>query len=116
MPIKALEGLAPEWYTPKGQDKDSAPTRFRVKPLNGYEYGEVSDYLTIDGGRFFIRNEGRDRCLKYGVVDWENFSNSTGKVDFDPENLAMIPHVVRVELVTRIMEISSLSEDQKKTS
>ena len=116
MGIKALSGLVPEWYTPAGQEDDPTPTRFRLRPLNGSEYGEVADYIDMVGGRIFIRNAGRDLCLKTALLDWENFEGFDGPLEFSMNAIDLIPHTLRVELVNRILEISTLGEEQVKNS
>jgi len=113
MKIAALEGLTPTWFTPPDQDTD-APVRFRIRPLNGSEFGEVSDYLTLQSGRYYIKNAGRDVALNLALVDWENFNDSKGPVAFSREAIARIPYPVRVALVSQILELSSLPEEHAK--
>ncbi len=111
--IKALEGFAPEWWTPEGQEQQN-PTRFKIRPLDGAEYGEVADHLSVEGTRFFISAKGREVALRYGLEDWENFANSKGPIEFSEENKRYIPTKIRGLIVTRIMKISQLSGDEVK--
>jgi hypothetical protein len=90
MSIKATEGLAPEWYTPPGQDDDPNPARFHIKPLNGAEFGEVADYLEITPAGALIRHAGRERALALGLIE------------------------IRTHIVTRIINISYMGEDAEK--
>lgn len=115
MAIKALEGLAPEWYEPPGQAGDDYPTRFKIRPLDGAEFGEVADYVTMtEDGVPMIRAAGRDRCLKMALLDWEHFTGVGGPVEFSAANMRLIPHDVRVGIVNRVLMISTLTEDQEK--
>jgi hypothetical protein len=113
MAIRALEGMAPEWYAPEGNTDDA--TRFKIRPLDGAEFGEIADYVTIrDSGHPMILAAGRDRCLKMALLDWENFNNQAGAVKCTPHNMRLIPHEYRVAIVNRILAISTLSEDEEK--
>jgi len=114
--IRALEGFAPEWYTPPGQDDSEPVTRFRIRPLDGAEYGEVADYVEIDDGQVMILSSGRNLCLQRGLLDWEHFSDSNGPVKFSQANARLIPHEYRMQLVARILTISNLDRDQEKNS
>jgi hypothetical protein len=105
--------MAPEWYSPEGDTADA--TRFKIRPLDGAEFGEIADYVTIrEGGQPMILAAGRDRCLKAALIDWENFNDLTGPVKFTPHNMRRIPHEYRVAIVNRILAISTLSEDEEK--
>lgn len=114
MGIKALEGLVPAWYTPIGQDDDDKPTRFKLKPLNGDQYAEVMDHFRVEEERLHVKAAGQKICLKHALVDWENFADSSGDVEFLPTNFRLIPYSQRTELVTHIMLKSALSEEQEK--
>jgi hypothetical protein len=115
MSIKATEGLAPEWYTPPGQDDDPNPARFHIKPLNGAEFGEVADYLEITPAGALIRHAGRERALALGLIGWEGFTDRTGKaMPFSTANAKLIPHEIRTHIVARIINISYMGEDAEK--
>ena len=114
MGIRALENLVASWYTPEGQDEEN-PTRFKCKPLDGEQYGNiVGHFARGENGGLTISGEGHKLCLRYGLEDWENFDDSSGPVKCFPANHRLIPFSIRNELVTHILEISSLSEEQEK--
>ena len=114
MPINAIEGLAPEWYTPPGQDEEN-PTRFKVRPLDGAEFGEVADAVKFtDTGSPYITSAGRDRALVLALTDWENFNDSKGPMLYTRNNMRLIPHETRVAIVNRILAISTLTGEQEK--
>lgn len=114
MGIKALENLVGCWYTPEGQD-DETTTRFKCRPLDGEQYGNVVGHFSRgENGGLTISGEGHKICLRYGLEDWENFNNANGEVKCFAANHRLIPFAVRNELVTHILEISSLSGEQEK--
>ena len=119
MGIQALEGLVPAWHTPAGQVEDdpaNPPTRFKCKPLDGDEYAEVADHVRLVNGLPRITATGQKLCLMYGLVDWENFKDSSGKVEFMAGNFRLIPYLERTALTSHIFNVSSLSGEQEKNS
>ncbi len=114
MSIQALAGLLPAWYTPKGQDDDDKPTRFKVRPLDGEQYGDVAEHVGVVNGAVRLSSRGISQCLKHALIGWENFTGVDGDVAFFAANFRLIPYLIRVELATHIFIISSLSEEQEK--
>ncbi|MBT6455967.1 MAG: hypothetical protein HOK37_10570 [Gammaproteobacteria bacterium] len=110
--IKAIEGLNPQWYQPKGQQGEN-PTTFRIRPLDGAEFGEIADFLTMENNQVFITNKGRSRCLDLALLDWANFNDSKGAVVFNMDNMRLIPHPIRSELASRIINISTLTGEEE---
>lgn len=111
----ALAQLSPTWYTPVGQSDDDEKTEFRLKPLDGDEYGELADHMRLENGVLRITAEGLRQGLRLGLVDWRNFTTTNGEtLEFSRVNFRFIPYNVRADLVSRIVEISQLSEDTEK--
>ncbi len=112
MSIKALSGIAPEWFAPK-QDDEENPTRFKIKPLSGIEHLEVLS--NCDG--YLLTGKGITAALKSGVVDWENFNDVDGnEIEFSFSKFGLIPALVVNELADRIMELSTLRDKERKNS
>lgn len=112
MAMTAISGLEPEWYTPNQPD-DGAPTEFLLKPLNGMEYAAVLVHSNAAGG---VSIQGVREAIRYGLIDWKNFNDADGKaVPFSQLNSSRINAVTLLELADKILEISELTGDQKKT-
>ncbi len=114
MSIRAIEGLVPAWYTPAGQD-DVAPARFKLRPLDGEQYGDVADHVGVINDDVRISSKGIGICLRHALVDWDNFEGSDGPVPFSIHAQRLIPYTVRAELATHVFVASGVSDDQKKT-
>jgi len=110
--IKAIEGLSPQWYEPKGQKREPKTT-FRIRPLDGEEFGEIADFLSVENGQVFVTNKGRSRCIELALVDWANFNDSKGAVVFNMDNMRLIPHPIRSELASKIINISTLTGEEE---
>jgi len=118
MTIKALNPIAPFWYTPRREEGDPHPTRFKIKGLNGTEHGYIVPELIIDPiGRNIsdIGGRGIELALAYGLTDWENFANGAGPVAFNPANFGVLDHALRVELAWKIITASHVQPEEKKT-
>ncbi len=114
MAIKALAGITPEWYTPSGQEKDAVKTRFKIRPLDGGEYAEIMDAVELKNGVVRVTHAGRERALSMALVAWENFSNKDGELKFNQDNMRLIPFAERTDIVTRIINISNLTDEEVK--
>lgn len=110
--INALEGFTPEWYTPKGQAEDTQQTSFQVRPLDGEQLTNLQ--LMLDGNKF--TGESVTYALSVGLVDWKNFKGASGDVPFTLINQRKIPMVNRIDIASKIFDISILSEGQLKNS
>ena len=118
MTIKALNPVAPFWYTPIGELSAQNPTKFKIRGLDGTEQGYVIPELTLDTiGRTISGMTGRglELTLSYGLLDWQNFANDKGPVAFVAQNFNLIDHATRVELAMQILTASYVSEAEKKT-
>jgi len=113
MTIRALEGFVPTWYTPAGQD--GIVTRFKLKPLDGEEYGDVAEHFSFEDGMLKLSNQGMKNALAHGLVGWENFTTEAGAIDFSQAYFKTIPYYVRQDLAREIVLRSDLSPGEKKT-
>jgi hypothetical protein len=117
---KAQNPFAPEWYTPAEDQGKENPTRFKVRGLNGAEMGYVQPEMILDtsGPQAMLSGltgKGLDLTLKHGLLDWENFDNDSGALKFSPHNFSLIPLTLRTELALKIISMSFVSEEEKKT-
>lgn len=118
MAVKALNPIAPRWYTPKSEEGSENPTRFKIRGLNGNEQGYVWPELVVDNELKTVTGmtgKGLELALRYGLVDWENFSNDQGPVAFSVQNFAFIDYGLRTELAMVIVAASYVTPEEKKT-
>ena len=115
MAIRALEGLVPTWFTPPGQDEGAPVTRFKLQPLDGEQYADVASYMSIKGGKLKLDGQGGRVCLQHGLVGWDNFEDSNGPIEFLPMNFRLIPFLVRTQIISEIIRLAELSDEEKKT-
>ena len=118
MAIKALNPVSPRWYTPRAEEGQENPTRFKIRGLNGTEQGYVWPELKVDDELKTVTGmsgKGLELALRYGLVDWENFANDKGPVAFSPQNFPYIDYGLRAELAMCIVAASYVSLDEKKT-
>lgn len=118
MSVRALTGLAPEWYTPDDQKDDERPTRYKIKPLDGLQFLEVAANGEIaPDGSFTPNHAGRLLLLRYGIKDWENVDDAAkdGKpLKFNLARIKFLPVPHLVELSNVLLERSALgAQDQK---
>lgn len=118
MALKALNPLAPSWYTPRSELDAPNPTRFKIRGLDGTEQGYLVPELTLNPQLRTVTGmtgKGLELALSYGLLDWENFANDKGPVPFVPGNFNLIDYPTRVELAMRILTASYLQDEEKKT-
>jgi hypothetical protein len=115
--LKALNPLTPEWYTPKSDEGNDSPTRFKIRPLSGVEGMDLELFRDVEGN---TRISGRSAkmILRHGLSDWENFGSDADKLDFKPgnpdENIARLPMAIADELVAEIFRRTVMQETERK--
>lgn len=117
--INSLNIGVPVWYTPVSErEVVGAPLRFKIKPLDGLQYLEVSsDSKADDEGNFLLTGSAYKLVAMYGIVSWENFyDNSGAEIVFSKDKIKLIPVTVLMELVSEILRASSLNGEQQKNS
>lgn len=120
MGLQALNLTAREWFTPPGQDDDN-PTRFEVQGLSGSQQAMLAPELGEVGDRdFILPGRAVNMLLRFGLVNWENFNDDKGPIDFIPgdatANQDRIPYSLQAQLAAHIFRISQMSADVKKKS
>jgi hypothetical protein len=114
--MRALNPFAPFWYTPVADQGEEHPTRFKIRGLNGTEVGYVGPEFILDNGTISgLTGKGLEMTLKYGLLDWENFENDSGKIAFNRANFGLIPYEVQAEIAMNIIAASYAKEEAKKT-
>jgi len=118
MTIKAMNPIAPFWYTPRSEEGTPNPTRFKIRGLNGTEHGYIVPELILNPMERKIADmsgRGQELALAYGLMDWENFANGAGPVAFSPANFGLIEYALRSELAWQIITASHPQPEEKKT-
>lgn len=109
MAIVGITDLAPYWFTPT-QEESETPTRFKLKPLDGFETLEVSAEV---GARRVAA--AQKLAVKYGLVDWENFCDESGNnIKFSRENFRLLPVGAIAEIAVQVINGATLDKEQKK--
>ena len=110
MTIKVLEGLTPDWFTPASELDAETPTRFKLKPLNGFEYMDVLGETAVnEHGHRMLNARGMRQAIKYGLVDWENFD-----APFNQQSVGTIPTTYLIEIANEIINRSDLTGEKEK--
>lgn len=108
MTIKA-QSLAAHMFTPKSQEGDSKPARFKVRPLSSLEWYQLAD------GAGNLRASAMT-VLENGLVGWENVENAeTGEaLAFTTDNVWTLPREILDEIGEHIVSISRTTEEEAK--
>lgn len=116
MTIKATEGLAASWYTPRGERVNGeAASQFFIKPLNGPQMLEVQPFYNTD--KMTVEGPGLMIAVRCGVQGWKNIANGKGEeILFHAGRLDNLPVEILSELGAEILRISTLDEDEVKNS
>lgn len=118
MAVQALTGLVAEWFTPSDQADDDAPARYKIKPLNGFQFMEVAQHGVIGtDGSFTPNHKGLLMLLHYGLKDWENVLDHEGNaLPFNLQRTKFIPTPHLVECANEILGRSALEAEAEKNS
>jgi hypothetical protein len=122
--MRALNPFAPFWYTPEVDKDNPTPTKFKIKGLNGTEIGYVApefilgdEHGNVGAGTSVVglTGKGLELCLKYGLLDWENFENDAGPVAFSRANFHLVEYAIQAELAMQVVAASYPKREEKKT-
>jgi hypothetical protein len=116
--IKSLNIGASFNYIPISEREDAQPLTFKLKPLDGLQYLEISsDSKTDAEGNMYLTGSAYKLAAMYGIVTWNNFYDANGaEVKFSRNNIKSIPVNTLYELVGEILRASSLDGEQQKNS
>ena len=113
MTVKALTGLVPEWYTPKGEEDEATPAEFHVKPLTAPQVAKVQS--EFDGETGEISGNGLYNAATMVVIGWKNVNDHNDRnLKFSKRALDQLPFALLLELGGKVLEMSFLSEDKQK--
>jgi len=117
MAIKARKSkILPIMYIPQEEEGSDNPTQFKLKPLDGLEYMDVLLHAKVNSeGEVELEPAGLKVALKFGLIGSKNLTDELGNVDVE-----LIPteldSVLLIELAKKIMEISNVSDEERKNS
>lgn len=118
---KALKKLSPYWFILPNEPEEN-PTRFKIKPLNGEEKTEICINNKIvgydDNGAPIVQTDPRSVALaiKYGVIDWENFTDGENELEYSALNKKYIDYETRLLLAAEVVTNSTLDPETEKKS
>jgi hypothetical protein len=122
MAMKALNPMAPFWFTPDSEERteaeESKRTKFKIRGLDGEQLGFIQPELRFtEDGRSLVGMSGKGvvLALQFGLLDWENVANDQGPVAFSPANFRLLPMSARDSLALKILVASYVQEPEKKT-
>ena len=116
MAITALTGLVAEWFTPKSQEGEPNPARFKVNPLNGEQCNNVMHGVEFGLTKATLSGEAVRDILAIGLTDWEGVEDSDGAaLECERGNHKFLPPFLRIEIASEIFSNSFLTGDEKKT-
>lgn len=109
MAIKARSKLINDHYEIKLDETDEKPSIFILKPLNAIEYLDVLGEM--DGRQY--RPSAIKKIIDTCFVGFENIIDENNQpvsaLDYE-----MLPPMILLELLNRVIEISTISETEKK--
>lgn len=119
MSLRALVGIEPEWWTPETQKNDDngdpadSPASFHLWPLTGPQMLEVQEFFDFENQT--IKGPGLLRACKYGLRNWRNIVDHTGKdVVFTRNALDKLPAEVLAGAGAQIIANSVIDEEAEK--
>lgn len=102
-------------------DKSEPKTTWEIGMLDYMTFMRIS--VMADSPDSAVKNSSLREAVKYGLRGVENFSvaflsarNAKGQVEVHDEFLDRLPPFLMIELSSKIMKISVMSEDEAKNS
>lgn len=110
--MKALTGLVPEWFSPETLD-DGDAAEFEVTPLNQRTLAEIQNHFDQDTGA--MKPTGYFMAYDLGCTNWRNVTDQDGEeYKFNLRNKANIPIKVACEIGAQVINVSAMTEDERK--
>lgn len=112
--MKALTGLVPEWFKPEMLD-DGDEAEFEVSPVTQRQLAEIQNHYDMEARQ--MRPTGYYVAFEIGCTNWRNVTDHEGKdLPFSLRSLGKIPIKIAMEIGAQIVNVSSLTEDERKNS
>ena len=110
--MKALTGLVPEWFSPECLDEGD-DAEFEVSPIVQRKVAEIQNHYDNEAGR--MKPTGYYLAFEIGCTGWRNVTDADGKeLKFSVANLGKIPVKVAMEIGAQVVNVSVLTEDERK--
>ncbi len=110
--MKALTGLVPEWFKPKTlEEGDDA--EFEVSPVTQRQLAEIQNHYDMDANH--MQPTGFYLAFEMGCTNLRNVTDAEGKdLPFSLRNLGTIPIKVAMEVGAQVVNVSNLTEEERK--
>jgi len=108
MSLKISNKLTNEWFTSPSDESKEA--QFKIKPLSTSQMFDI-------GGLQATNMTGQAIILacKYGIEDFKGFKDEQGnEVPYSSTLIEYLPKQALLEVFSRIMEISQLTDTERK--
>lgn len=119
MAIRALVGIAPEWWTPDSELKDAHgepatdPASFHLHPLTGPQMLEVQEFFDFENQT--ILGPGLLKACRFGLKDWKNIvDEKDDPIKFTRNALDKLPAEVLAGAGARIISNSVIDGEAEK--
>lgn len=110
--MRALTGLVPEWFKPESLPDDDE-SEFEVTPLNQRRLAEIQNHYDPESGA--MRPTGYYLAFEMGCSNWRNVQDAEGnEFKYSSRNMPLIPIRVAVEVGAQVVNVSALSEEERK--
>jgi len=110
--MKALTGLVPEWFKPESLDEGDE-AEFEVSPISQRQIVEVQNHYDMEINR--MRPSGYYLAFEMGCTNWRGVVDDEGKeMAFSVRKLGVVPVKVACEIGAQVVNVSSLTEDERK--
>lgn len=112
--MKALTGLVPEWFRPQ-QLEDGDEAEFEVSPVTQRKVAEIQNHYDMKEN--IMRPTGYYLAFELGCTGWKGVTDAEGnELKFSLRNLVRIPAKIAFEVGAQVINVSALSEDDRKNS
>lgn len=117
MALDIKAGVAPYWFTPKSQEKEERPARFKLQPLTQMTLIDcMEDSFTDNDGNTRITGRGVRIALKAGLVDWENITLGGEALPCVGTNFEKIKSSLLRELSNKLILDAMFGAEEAKNS
>lgn len=111
--MKALTGLASEWYAP--EDKLAEGAEFHINPLTQAQLAEVQNHYDQVNG--YMKPTGYYLAFNIGCDNWRGVTDMDGKdFHYSAFNRTKVPLKIAMEVGAQVVNVSVLTEDDVKNS